>query len=533
MINQRWFIILGISSVLIALVMQGPQFIHQLNPQSQGILVNLNSDEDLYLARVQEALSGNREQASEAFTGEDNLVGTQSALIEKMYGSLFGWTGLKAAEVFRIMDSVIPILIFLGLFIFFQLCGFTRVQSFGGSSLFVLIELYGLSRPINLRASFLFMLIALILAAFSIRKKSFMIGILAGIFMGLLVGVYFWSWTFAWLALGIFFVWEALEAIGGRENTNWNLIIKIGLVGLIVASPFLIDLMTMMQNPLYEFGEMRSGIVHSRAPESVPYSILFITMAVGILIALKKDYRKISKYKLPIVMVLTSALFIHQQVVHGIVLVFVSHSIFSLLLGAICAALLALKLKAGWLRISALAALVYIAALGYDGRYIFNQWKPNEGRFAQQHFASLIPELDKLPRSRILSDTATSSFIAGHTHHDIVYSIHLKNTLMTHEELAERFCMTQLALPSEKRDWKDRRHLVHPESSDPAVKKWELELVGSACERVDADPDFYLKKFGIEYVVWDERNNPDWGISRLEVEEASGGKGWSLWQFAR
>ena len=514
--------------------MQGPQFVHQLHPESEGILVNLNSDEDLYLARVQEALSGNREQASEGFVGDDDLVGTQSALIEKMYGSFFGWTGMNASEVFRVMDSVIPVLIFLGLFLFFQLCGFTRLQSLGGSSLFVLIELYGLSRPINLRASFLFMLLALILVGLSLRRKSLMIGIPAGILMGLLVGVYFWSWTFAWLALGIFFVWEVLEALKGKDS-NYKFIFQIGLIGLIVASPFILDLIALMQHPLYEFGEMRSGIVHSRVPESVPYSILFITMAVGVLIALKKDYRKVSKYKLPIVMILTSALFIHQQVVHGIVLVFVSHSIFSLLLGAICAVLLALKLKTGWLRISALAALVYIAALGYDGRYIFNQWKPNEGRFAQQHFVTLIPELDELPRSRILSDTATSSFIAGHTHHDIVYSIHLKNTLMTHEELAERFCMTQLAIPSEKRDWQGRRHLVHPESSDPSVKEWEKELVTSACERIDASPVTYLKKFGIDYIVWDKRNQPEWNLDRLRVDlkEIDRREGWSIWQPIR
>ncbi|MBU2213312.1 hypothetical protein KJ996_01610, partial [Patescibacteria group bacterium] len=95
-ISKRWLLILSASSLVIAVLMQVPQLLHYMSPDSQGVLVQLNSDEYYYLARVQEALSGRGEQAAEAFVGDPEIVGTQLALIERLYGVLFSWTGLRA-----------------------------------------------------------------------------------------------------------------------------------------------------------------------------------------------------------------------------------------------------------------------------------------------------------------------------------------------------------------------------------------------------------------------------------------------------
>ncbi len=59
-----------------------PQLLHMNSPLYKGISVQLNSDEPIYLARVQESLSGRPELAAEAFTGHPGLLGTQVAFIE-------------------------------------------------------------------------------------------------------------------------------------------------------------------------------------------------------------------------------------------------------------------------------------------------------------------------------------------------------------------------------------------------------------------------------------------------------------------
>ncbi|MDP7069041.1 MAG: hypothetical protein QF815_00815, partial [Candidatus Peribacteraceae bacterium] len=110
-------------SIILALLMQGPQLLHDRHPLSRGIEVRLNDDEEIYLARIQEALTGRPELSAEAFTGHPGLTGTQFALIERLYGQAFSGTDWRAADVLRLMDSLIPVLIFLSLFLFFRLAG--------------------------------------------------------------------------------------------------------------------------------------------------------------------------------------------------------------------------------------------------------------------------------------------------------------------------------------------------------------------------------------------------------------------------
>ncbi|MBU0766685.1 hypothetical protein KKF55_02790 [Patescibacteria group bacterium] len=540
--SWRWPIILGVSSIVIAVFMQVPQFLHQIHPDSKGVLVTLNSDEHYYLARVQEALSGRGEQASEAFVGDPDIVGTQLALIERLYGVLFYWTGLRASGVFQVMDSVLPVLIFLGLFFFFQLCGFTRKQALFGAILFVVIEAYNLNRPIHMRASFFAMLMTLICIAAGItRRRSF--GILGGVLLGVLIGVYFWSWSFAWLWWGIYFVWELGEFVWQRRVLGvgrgalgiWKKLLIIGVVGLVAALPFIWNLYSVMQHPLSEYGVFRSGMHPSRMPESWIYSALFAVMTVGVLMTVRKRYEQLRPYRAGIVTVLTAFGFMNQQVIHGTIFMFVSHSIFSLLLAPIVVLLLAWTLRTKWMIIAALAACIYLAGIGYDGRYVLGQWTVIPGRFADQHFATLLPVLDELPRVRILSDPDSTAFIASYTHHDVVYSIYLKNVLMTHKEIAERFCTLQIPTNPDDCDFENIDHLIHPEANavfgDPSIRENELKLINEACAEADRDPAAFLKKFDVQYVLWDEKRQPDWDLRRFRVplEKVVQGEGWSLW----
>ena len=547
-ISKRWLLILGASSLVIAVLMQVPQFLHYMSPDSQGVFVQLNSDEYYYLARVQEALSGRGEQAAEAFVGDPGIVGTQLAIIERLYGVLFSWTGLRAAGVFQIMDSVLPVLIFLGLWVFFRLCGFTRVQAFAGAVFFVVLEVYNLSRPIHVRASFFAMLLALICIAASMHHKRWF-GIMGGILLGVLVGVYFWSWSFAWLWWGIYLAWEVGEYGSGRwtldvrrrksnvQRPLWAWILFIGIIGFITALPFIWNLYSVMQHPLAEFGVFRSGMHPSRVPESWIYSTLFAVMTIGVVVMVSKRYEQLRPYRAGIVTVLTAFGFMHQQVVHGTTFMFVSHSIFSLLLAPIVVLLLAWTLRTKWMIAAALAACVYLAGIGYDGRHVIKQWTVTPGQFEEQHFATLLPVLDELPRVRILSDPDSTAFIAGYSHHDVIYSIYLKNVLMTHEEIAERFCMTEVPVDPSQRHFEDWHHLIWPDSNRvfketiPDIRERELALVRDVCAKIDRNPVAYLKKYDVQYVLWDEKRLPNWNIWRLKVplEKLVQGEGWSLW----
>jgi hypothetical protein len=179
---------------------------------------------------------------------------------------------------------------------------------------------------------------------------------------------------------------------------------------------------------------------------------------------------------------------------------------------------------------------VYLAAIGYDGRFILKQWQVQEGRFANQHLAETLPILDELPRARILSDPATQAFIASNTHHDIVYSIYLKNVLMTHQEIALRFCLTQLPLRPDKRNIVDRDHLVYPDAVSAFggdTRKQEEALVSAACRELDLDPNISIRTFEVSHILWNKRQEPDWNIGRLrmDLEEVASGETWVLYKI--
>lgn len=536
---MRYTISLVGFSIFLAVIMQVPQWKHVQNPEYKGLLVELNSDEAIYLARVQESLSGRPEQSAEAFLGDSSVQGSQFAFIEKWYGNMFRFTGWNAAEVLQLMDSVIPVLIFLSLFFFLQLCGFEKKYALIGATIFCLCQLYNLSRPIHMRASFLLMLWSLIGVTAAYRRQWWGV-LIGGGLLGLLVGVYVWSFVFAWMYWGILLCIALLEWMTPKKQSTlqrfthrisqffhhrhffgfqiWHFLLMTGLIGGIAAIPAITQYITLVSHPLYAFAKFRSGIHPSHLPESFIYSGLFLVMTLGVVMTYIKHRSAMKRYIPVVALIITALVYMNQQVIHGHTFNFVSHGIFSLMLAAISVAVLPFLLRPKWLVVSAAAAAVYIAAITYDGRYIIKQWSVQESQFAQQHVASAIAVLNDMPRMRILSDPETSALIASHTKHDVLYSIYLKNTLMTHEEIALRYCLTQLPLPSALRRIKEEQHLVYPDAVSAFkgnVREHEVALVTALCADLDLDPGSVMDTFGVTDILWNKVSEPDWNISRI------------------
>lgn len=564
----KWRLTLAGCAFILVILMVMPQFRHRSSPLYQGINIQLNSDEQVYLARVQEALSGRPELAAEAFTGHPNLVGTQVAFIESYYGRLFAWTGWKAGDVLYLMDAVVPVLIFLSLVLFFQLCGFSRYAALGGATAFCLIELYNLGRPIHMRASFFIMLWSLIGVVYAMRGRWWG-AVIGGGLLGLLIGIYVWSFTFAWAFWGIYFAWELLEWGYGKwqehkklahskvrrvlhtawgilwhlrprrptwKPQRWHTLAIVGVFGIVCGLPAIAHLVNITLHPSYEYGSFRSGMHPGRAPESWIYSILFFGMIGSVLLALREDYKALRPYRAVCVLIFTAFVYMNQQAVHAITFNFVSHGIFSIAIAAVGMVLLYIAMRSKWLAIGAIAACVYLAAIGFDGRFVIGQWQVPEGRFANQHLVSALTILDELPRGRILSDPATMALIASNTHHDIVYSIYLKNVLLSHQEIALRFCLSQLPLRPDKRIIEGRGHLVYPDAISAFggdLQQQEAAMVTAACRELDLDPNTSIRTFEISHIFWNKRQEPDWNIGRLQMdlEEIASDETWVLYKI--
>lgn len=504
------------------------------DPRYRGIPVHLSSDEYNYLPRLQEAMTGRPALAAEAVVGDEELVPMQSALIEKIEGIVFGWTGWRASTVFQLMDAVIPSLILLGVWLFLVFCGFTRWQAFFGAAVFTILNLYNLNRPVHQRTSFLLELTALLGIMQGYRGRVVW-GIVGGVLMGLLVGVYFWSWTFVWAWWGLLLIYEVSTSIRHGYRKEVEILLLIGLIGAIIAVPFVAELATLTDHPLYAQAQYRSGILFSHLPQSWIRSILFLGMAAGTFGASLIYPKRLYRYRFAVVTVLTAFMVLNQQVIHGVILFFSSHYLISLIFGGIVCLILSTVVRNRWTLFSGMCALVFLGGIAYDERHIIKQFMLEDDHFYEQHLAGLLPVLDAMPRARILSDKQTSLFVAGHTHHDTVYSIYLKNVLISDKEFAQRYCLTLLPTSPKERHIEDQKNLLYFEQRERGaeIRAKEVRVVEEACNEMDKDPNGFLKKYDVQYLLWNEKRNPSWDLRKLKkvrLEKVVQEEEWSLWK---
>ena len=524
----RWALIIGSVALVLGIVMEIPQFLYIINPASRGVLVTLNTDESLYRARVEEALVGTPSHATQPFTGEPWAPGAQFALIEQVEGLAFRWTGWRAATVLQIMDFVIPVLLFLTIFALLRFAQFGRKRSLFGALLFLLPVLYGLNRPVHQRTSFLLVLVTILLVAHALERRNLWWALAGGFLLGTLQGVYLWSWMFAWIYMGLLFLWELIVWWRSRpreklRDSRFGTLIVLCIIGAISAFPYVFLTFKFSQFPLYQDMAWRQALHAGRWPESWIYSLLFLAMSAGLLFAVRSKPELAGRKRFILLFPLAVLVDINQQLIHGHIFLFTSHSVFPVFFGAVCAFLLGtLFLQSRWLLLPFLAALPMIGGIAWDNRYVFSQFDGGAYRIAEDHFASLLPVLDALPRAVILSDLDTSAFIAGMTRHDILSIIYLDSALMSNQELAERICLGLIPLPPEQRDIDGRIHLIWPEADrvrpEEHAREREVSLVKSTCAAEDKDPVYYLRKYNVRYVVWDVKRSPEWDPTRLKVK---------------
>jgi hypothetical protein len=200
--------------------------------------------------------------------------------------------------------------------------------------------------------------------------------------------------------------------------------------------------------------------------------------------------------------------------------------------------LLACASRSRCLVIGAAAALLYLGAITWDGRFVLSQLVPH-GRIAHQHLVSAMQAINTLPRSTVLSDPETSMLIPTMTHQDVVWFLYLKNVLISHADIARRYCLTQLPINPAVRRYTNGNIWPDADAAFPGtdVPSREIALMREACIAMDNDPIAALREFRVQYVLWNEAEHPDWDLRRLRVPLTKIDEGgldaaqWSLWKL--
>ena len=497
-------------------------------------------DESQYIMRMQDALERPWTDVSNAITsGATAPRGLQMTLFETFAGSLLPWTGFSATALTVVLSVLLAPLaaVFLGL-LARELGASRRIALFAAVLYFFL--LFGpLRRVIHQSWSLPYTLGTLLLLLSWWREPFRGRTIALGVLLGLVPGVYFWSWTYLWAVFGILTALGIAERFAHREPRVVKSLVfhafSCGLIALVTALPFFTLMWLNAHHPAADDTSIRSSLIAAREFESVKRSlVLLILMLSTVLWALRSAEWKRAMPLLSFTLALFAVL--HQQFIHGLVLSYWTHyypyvcAVSTLLLAVIFS-----HHRRGVIEYcTAAAAIVFLigAFNDYKGRGSFADPLPNYVQY--QHLAGMLASLNAEElRQTVLSDRETSLIIGNSTRHDVVFTPFMRHVLVSDRELAERYCLTEMVrgIPPDTQ-WLayDIRELsAAGRAGTQAVLDRNLEITKQACAWVMAHKKEALQKYGVSELAWDERNHPDWRIDSKIFTARVKGPGWSLW----
>lgn len=472
--------------------------------------------------------------------GPDAPRGLQMSFFEMLGGSLFGFLGLSAPALTILLSILFAPLSLIFLTLLAERLGCTRRVAVVSGIFYFLLVAGPLRRVIHQSWSLPYVLgtLLLLLAWWKSPTRAKTIGL--GVLLGLVPGIYVWSWTYLWAVFGIFIGLSIAERLQYRDTEEakamfWR-VLKVGCIAIVTALPFFVLMWTNAQHPESAVVSIRSSLIHAREFESLTRSaVLFcFTLLTVLWMVRSQEWKRtipLGSFIIALFVVL------HQQFITGLVLSYWTHYYMYVAAASVLAIAVLLSLSRRGLveyGMIALASVFLLAAcIDYSGPMYITS--PLYRYKDYQHLRGLTDALSATTGSTVvLSDPETSLIIGTHTDIALAYTEYLRHVLISTRELADRYCLTELSKGSPP----DTVLLAHNvkelsgagQAATEEVYKQNIEVMKEACAWVTASPARALQQYGVTHLAWDEKNYPEWKIDPTLFVKAESGSGWSVWR---
>ncbi len=505
---------------------------NDVREQHPRILRIISTDDGHYHARVKAALLHRWGEVRNGVTGgEHPAIGGPPAIVETVVGGAFSWTTLKAPQVMMLLT------IFLTPCIVFLLCGLLRKSGMGewwsivGMTAYLLVFMGPLQKPVNMSLSIPITVAALLTLQWAYQSPRLIPVLVCGAIIGVLPAVYFWSWTFVWASTAIFFLLHLFSVPGStRKRAQTIALCSVLFLTSLISLPFLLDMLhSSKMDPNFAATALRSTIVLTHAIESIPRTILLTVLLFStILLVRRSGSSSQQSWLLPLAALLGIFVCMYQNVIHAVRFTFSSHYYPFVCLAALLIGIWACAhAKKGSLRfvVVGLASIFLLAGL-WDYRSV---WDIVRGEYYVrniQHLSPALHNLDDGVRQTVLTDKTSAHMVTTWTDDDVVYTAYIKHLLISDEEYAERYCLSEMFSPAGPDLLWLSREVV--ETGDSAEIERRRAQFAAICAPVRQHPRTFLKKYGIDLILWNERLHPEWHIPSSYTLR-SRGTDWSLW----
>lgn len=535
-IRNNTFLLCGYFLALLVLVF--PMLHERLDSRNLGFPLYYGSDFSHYLVRLEQGLVEPWSDTSNGiFSVPTSPPGFQPGGMEQVIGFLFSGTGWPAVTVMVLLSvlfgaTVVPLLQLL-----LMRTGLSSRVAFAGGLFYFFLFLGPLQKFVHSSWSLPLSLVSLLLLWRFWDKQTVPRAIAAGLVLGLLPHVYFWGWTFVWCTAGLLSLFALFRWKKDRQKRGL-LFFLLWFSAVLLSAPYFLHIIHLSADPLSRDVSERSSVIFTRGFESYPRSILTLFLALSAFMLCGRKNAKVKETLIPVVCICISAFVVlHQQFIHERVISFATHYYPYICVAAL---LFAGALIARWKwtissSVSLLLCLVFLGAAysDYHGRFQM-VFAINPNRYTYQHFVTLLPILRADPQKEvILTDQDAALMVASSTRHDVIFTEHARHLLISTQEYAERYCLSDLFTMDSHPQWiayilqetgrlgRDREKELYAE---------RLATATAACLHVREDPVRYIKQYGVTLLLWDEKDHPEWLIDPALFTLEKQGEGWSLWR---
>ena len=551
--EHKWAIILAI---LVGIIMAAPHIYFIIDNQDtyQGIFM-VGLDEGPYLSRIQESRDGHYWLSNPFWAeGKDNpyLWPPLPENFASFFGKILG-LGLINTVLFE--NFAFPFFLFLILYaLIYQL---TEKKSFSLFSSFLIMLTPNLTDPqalwqlianqkttdtflvysrlISPQVHSLFLFGFFLSFLIFLKKKNWIIGILSGIILGLSFYVY----PFTWMFIASFLFFLVLIFIFKKEWVEIKNIIWISLIALLIALPFLINLLQAMQSEFYPEVSFRYGWVKSHSPQIGVTSL--ILLGSFLLFFPKKSGKK---YDFSLAIVLTPLILLNQQIITGyflgparyhnyyykpFALIFILIIIYSLIKKT--------KKFFIWKGLVLLLILlsVFNAYLVQKNSYITYESFGIES----QKYAPVFDWLNQNSQKDevVLANSYLSDLVPIYTSLNAMANLDAHYSLTSNQELSERMFLLYRLDGIGRGYFEETKEIFYSNreriSKDIYAQKYQEEFGSYEMipdEKIDLLIKGYfnslavptkdvLEKYQVKYLIWDILEDPNWKISQYPFLE--------------
>lgn len=320
-------------AVLTSLITIFPQVYFRIDPNvvNQGIELLPDSP---WSARVTEVQNGHPNFGSIYYKdGKDlpYLFQPLGSMVVAYMGQLFS---LNINDTILLSRLILPFVTFLLVYAFIFLISKERFAALSGASLLLLADsvlsfsglsrlLHGLSpdsflrlaRPVNPAMVYILLFGFLVSFWLFLKRKDWRFGVLSAVVLGLNFYNYFYSWTYLFAFGGIFGLFLLFQK-------KWQEALNVTAVyvgALVVAIPYVLNLVRVTAHPGYHDASMRSGVVLSHAPLFVGFLVV-VSLAIFLFGFPRKEAVDKEGYFFGLALLLAPFLTMNQQLLTGKVL---------------------------------------------------------------------------------------------------------------------------------------------------------------------------------------------------------------------